>query len=80
MIYYEKGDCFMDNLENKYVELLLNRCLNFEKSKSLMIHVDLKENIEYTLASIKINYRLKYSKSSRKKLFSFLQRYLILKL
>ena len=28
----------MNELENKYIELLLKRCINFEKSKSLFIN------------------------------------------
>lgn len=35
----------MNELENKYIELILNRCLNFETSKSLMIHCDFKEHL-----------------------------------
>lgn len=35
----------MQELEEKYIELLLKRCLNFEQSKSLMIHCDFKEHI-----------------------------------
>ena len=35
----------MNELENKYIELILNRCLNFKTSKSLMIHCDFKEHI-----------------------------------
>ena len=34
-------------LEEKYIELILGRCLNFDQSKSLMIHCDLKEHIEF---------------------------------
>lgn len=37
----------MQELEKKYIELILNRCLNFEQSKSLMIHCDLKEHITF---------------------------------
>lgn len=35
----------MEMLENKFIELILNRCLNFNQSKSLLIHCDLKEHI-----------------------------------
>ncbi|MBE6157838.1 MAG: aminopeptidase [Firmicutes bacterium] len=35
----------MRELEDKYIELILKRCLNFENKKSLMIHLDLKEHI-----------------------------------
>lgn len=37
----------MKELENKYISLVLERCLNFEQSKSLMIHCDLKEHISF---------------------------------
>lgn len=37
----------MEELENKYIELLLKQCLNFERSKSLMIHIDLKEHLDF---------------------------------
>ena len=37
----------MEELENKYIELILKHCLNFSKSKSLMIHADLKEHITF---------------------------------
>lgn len=37
----------MEQLERKFVELILNRCVNFEQSKSLMIHCDLKEHIRF---------------------------------
>ena len=36
-------------LENKYIDLILKRCLNFEQSKSLMIHLDLKEHMPFAL-------------------------------
>lgn len=39
----------MKELEVKYIQLLLNRCLNFENAKSLMIHLDLKEHIPFAL-------------------------------
>ena len=35
----------MEKLENKFIELILNRCLNFNQSKSLLIHCDLKEHV-----------------------------------
>ena len=31
-------------LEDKYIELIINRCINFNQSKSLLIHCDLKEH------------------------------------
>lgn len=34
----------MEELENKYIDLILKRCLNFEDVKSLLIHSDLKEH------------------------------------
>ncbi len=37
----------MEELERKFVRLILNRCLNFKQSKSLMIHCDLKEHIRF---------------------------------
>lgn len=37
----------MEELERKYIDLILNRCLNFEQSKSLMIHCDFKEHIPF---------------------------------
>ncbi|MDE6292172.1 MAG: aminopeptidase, partial [Bacilli bacterium] len=36
----------MEELENKYIELLLKRCLNFRKSKILFINYQ-TENIEF---------------------------------
>ena len=39
----------MKELENKYIDLILNRCLNFEQSKSLMINCDFKEHIPFAL-------------------------------
>ena len=36
-------------LENKYIDLILKRCLNFNQSKSLMIHLDLKEHMPFAL-------------------------------
>lgn len=37
----------MEKLENKLIDLILNRCLNFDQSKSLMIHCDFKEHIYF---------------------------------
>ena len=37
----------MEKLENKYIELLLKRCLNFKQSKSLMINCNFKEHIKF---------------------------------
>lgn len=37
----------MKELERKYVDLILQRCINFEQSKSLMIHCDFKEHIPF---------------------------------
>lgn len=37
----------MEELERKLIKLILNRCLNFNQSKSLMIHCDLKEHIRF---------------------------------
>ena len=37
----------MQKLENKYIQLILKRCLNFKQSKSLMIHCDLKEHVNF---------------------------------
>lgn len=37
----------MDELEEKYIQLILYRCINFEQSKSLMIHCDFKEHIKF---------------------------------
>lgn len=37
----------MRTLEDKYIDLLLNRCINFETSKSLLIYVDLNEHLEF---------------------------------
>lgn len=44
----------MEKLENKFIELILNRCLNFNQSKSLLIHCDLKEHI---LFAEKVKYK-----------------------
>lgn len=37
----------MEELERKYISLILNRCLNFNQCKSLMIQCDLKEHIRF---------------------------------
>lgn len=37
----------MKELERKYVDLILQRCVNFEQSKSLMIHCDFKEHVPF---------------------------------
>ena len=37
----------MIELERKYVDLILQRCVNFEQAKSLMIHCDFKEHIAF---------------------------------
>lgn len=37
----------MEKLENKFIELILNRCLNFNQTKSLLIDCDLKEHIPF---------------------------------
>lgn len=37
----------MNKLDNKFIELILNRCLNFNQSKSLLIHCDLKEHFVF---------------------------------
>ncbi len=37
----------MRELERKFIRLILDRCLNFNQSKSLMIHCDLKEHIRF---------------------------------
>ena len=37
----------MQELEKKYVELILQRCVNFEQSKSLMIHCDFREHVRF---------------------------------
>lgn len=39
----------MEEMEIKYVDLILKRCLNFEQAKSLMIHCDFKEHIPFAL-------------------------------
>ncbi|MBE6160040.1 MAG: aminopeptidase [Lactobacillales bacterium] len=39
----------MEELERKYIDLILKRCLNFEQSKSLMINCDFKEHVEFAL-------------------------------
>jgi len=36
-----------EELEDKYIRLLLTRCLNFNNSKSLLIHCNLKEHLEF---------------------------------
>lgn len=37
----------MQKMEDKYIELILKRCLNFERSKSLMINLDFKEHLPF---------------------------------
>lgn len=39
----------MEEMEIKYIDLILKRCLNFEQTKSLMIHCDFKEHIPFAL-------------------------------
>lgn len=39
----------MKELEEKYIELILRKCLNFDDSKSLMINCDFKEHIPFAL-------------------------------
>lgn len=39
----------MKELENKYIDLILLKCLNFENTKSLMIHLDLEEHMDFAL-------------------------------
>ena len=39
----------LELLEDKYIELVLKKCLNFSQSKSLMIHIDLKEHLSFAL-------------------------------
>lgn len=39
----------MGELEEKYIELILRKCLNFDDSKSLMINCDFKEHIPFAL-------------------------------
>ena len=39
----------MEEMEIKYIDLILKRCLNFEQAKSLMIHCDFKEHIPFAL-------------------------------
>lgn len=37
----------MEELENKYIDLILNKCIHFEQAKSLMIHCDFKEHVAF---------------------------------
>ena len=37
----------MEKLDEKYIDLILKRCVNFEQSKSLMIHCDFKEHVAF---------------------------------
>lgn len=37
----------MKDTEQKYIELILKRCLSFKNTKSLMIHCDLKEHLSF---------------------------------
>lgn len=37
----------MRELEEKYIDLILKRCLNFKTGNSLLIYVDLKEHLEF---------------------------------
>lgn len=37
----------MEELENKYIDLILKRCVNFDQAKSLMIHCELKEHVRF---------------------------------
>lgn len=37
----------MRKFEDKYIDLLLKRCINFETSKSLLIYIDLKEHLYF---------------------------------
>lgn len=37
----------MEELERKYIELIINKCFDFKKSKSLLINCDFKEHIGF---------------------------------
>ena len=37
----------MESLEKKYINLILKRCVNFDYSKSLIIHCDFKEHVRF---------------------------------
>lgn len=37
----------MEQLEEKYIELILNRCLNFNQANSLMINCEFKEHLSF---------------------------------
>lgn len=37
----------MEELEKRYIELILKRCINFNQSKSLMINCDFKEHVKF---------------------------------
>ena len=37
----------IEQYEEKYIDLLLKRCINFNQAKSLLIHCDLKEHIPF---------------------------------
>ena len=37
----------MTELENKYIDLILKRCLNFKNTNSLLINCDLKEHLPF---------------------------------
>lgn len=37
----------MEELEEKYIELMLKKCLNFNKSKSLVINCDFREHVSF---------------------------------
>lgn len=37
----------MEELEDKYIELLINRCINFNGSKSLLINIETKEHLYF---------------------------------
>ena len=39
----------LELLEDKYIDLVLKKCLNFAQSKSLMIHIDLREHLPFAL-------------------------------
>ncbi len=37
----------MEELERKYIELIINKCFDFKKSRSLLINCDFKEHIDF---------------------------------
>ena len=70
----------MKKLEDKYINLLLKRCINIDTSKSLLICIDLKEHLPFAeRVKEKANqmgiFDVSISVNDRDELHSYLKKY-----